>query len=98
MELAKLLPGESDYIFHDKSGNHITPDSYEQNLRRACNRLGISTCNNHAFRIARNSEFIELGLSPSERASILGHSVETNERRYSVTDIRRMDELWRKLA
>ena len=98
LELAKLLPGESDYIFHDKAGSFISPDSYEQNLRRACNRLGIITCNNHAFRIARNSELIEMGLSPSERASILGHSVETNERRYSITDIRRMDEIWRKLA
>ena len=30
-----------------------------------------------------------MGFSPAERAYILGHAVETNERNYSVTDTRR---------
>ena len=98
LKLAEQLPGDSDYIFHDKTGRFITPDSYEQNLRRACAKLGIQTSNNHAFRIARNSELIEKGLYSNERALILGHSVETNERRYSVSDSRRMNSIMHKLA
>ncbi len=89
LKLAKQLPGTSKYLFHDKDGNWITKDSYEQNLRRRCARLGIETHHNHAFRVAFNSRLIEMGFSPSERAYILGHAVETNERNYSVTDTRR---------
>ena len=98
LALAGQLSGDSDYIFHDKNGSFITPDSYEQNLRRACARLGIETSNNHAFRIARNTELIERGLFSRERALVLGHSVETNERRYSVSDARRLEDIKRKLA
>ena len=97
LSLAEKLPGESDYLFHDKSGQFITPDSYEQNLRRACSKLGIKTSNNHAFRIAHNSKLIEKGLSSSDRALILGQSVETNERHYSITDSRRLEDLRMKL-
>ena len=89
IELAKKLPGTSEYLFHDKDGNCISKDSYEQNLRRRCERLGIKTHNNHAFRVAFNSRLIEMGFSPSDRAYILGHAVETNERNYSVSDNRR---------
>ena len=97
LSLAEKLPGESEYLFHDKSGKFITPDSYEQNLRRACSKLGIKTCNNHAFRIAHNSKLIEKGFSSSDRALILGQSVETNERHYSITDNRRLEDLRIKL-
>lgn len=88
LELAKLLPGESEYIFHDKNGQPISKNSYELHLRRACKKLGISTTNNHAFRIAYNSFLLNSGLSASERALILGHGVQTNEHYYSVTDQR----------
>lgn len=97
LSLAEKLPGESDYLFHDKAGKFITPDSYELNLRRACGKLGIATSNNHAFRIAHNSKLIEKGFSTSDRALILGQSVETNERHYSITDRRRLDDLRAKL-
>ena len=68
-------------------------DSYEQNLRRRCKRLEISTSNNHAFRIAFNSKLIELGFSAAERALILGHEVQTNENHYSVTDKRQLVDI-----
>lgn len=97
LNLSEKLPGESEYLFHDKAGKFITPDSYEMHLRRACARLKISTSNNHAFRIAHNSKLIEKGLSASDRALLLGQSVETNERYYSVSDRRRLDELRAKL-
>lgn len=93
LRIAEQLPGTSEYLFHDKEGNWITKDSYEQNLRRRCTQLGITTKNNHAFRLAFNSYLIGLGFNSAERASILGHSVETNERHYSVSDNRQRFEL-----
>lgn len=40
--------------------------------------------NNHAFRMSLNSNvFIPKGLPVTERARLLGHSVETNLKRYS---------------
>ncbi|MBQ6430890.1 MAG: tyrosine-type recombinase/integrase [Oscillospiraceae bacterium] len=97
LALAKQLPGTPTYVFHDKAGKPIKKDSYLQNLRRACRRLGITTTNNHAFRIAFNSELIEKELSPADRAMILGHAVETNEHYYSVSDRRRLEEISRKM-
>ena len=97
LELAKKLVGESLYVFHDKSGESIAKTSYELHLRRACERLSIETSNNHAFRIAFNSKLIEKGLSPADRALILGHAVQTNEHHYSVSDNRRLDEIRKKM-
>ena len=97
IELAKQLAGESDYVFHDKAGEQISKTSYELHLRRACDRLGIDTSNNHAFRIAFNSKLIEKGLSPADRALILGHAVQTNEHHYSVSDKRRLDTIRQKM-
>ena len=97
LNLSEKLPGESEYLFHDKAGKFVTPDSYEMHLRRACAKLNISTSNNHAFRIAHNSKLIEKGLSASDRALLLGQSVETNERYYSVSDRRRLDDLRARL-
>lgn len=97
IELAKQLAGESEYVFHDKAGDQISKTSYELHLRRACDRLGIETSNNHAFRIAFNSKLIEKGLSPADRALILGHAVQTNEHHYSVSDKRRLDTIRQKM-
>ena len=40
--------------------------------------------------MALNSQFIELGLDSSVRATLLGHTVQTNERHYSLTDRRKL--------
>lgn len=97
LELAKRLPGESEYIFHDKDGQPISKNSYGLHLRRACKRLGINTTNNHAFRVAYNSFLLNSGLSASERALILGHGVQTNEHYYSVTDQRTLASIKEKI-
>ena len=68
-----------------------------QNLRRACEKLGFDTKNNHAFRIAFNSTLIEKGLSSADRALILGHAVQTNEHHYSVSDRRRLEGIRQKM-
>ena len=97
LQLAQKLPGMSEYVFHDKAGNAVSKDSYMLNLRRTCEKLGFSTRNNHAFRIAINSSMIEKGLSSADCALILGHAVQTNEHHYSVSDRRRLEEIRQKM-
>ena len=97
LDHANNLPGKSEYTFHNKKGEPLLADSYEQNLRRRCKRLEISTSNNHAFRIAYNSKLIELGFSAAERALILGHEVQTNENIYTVTDKRQLVDIRNRL-
>ena len=75
---------KSEYVFCREDGNWFDKDIYAQRFRRLCERMGYSITNNHAFRMSLNSNvFIPLGLPVTQRAYLLGHSVETNERFYS---------------
>ncbi len=74
----------SEFIFCDRYGAWLNKETYSQRLRRMCRRIGLKITNNHAFRMSLNSNvFIPLGIPVTERAYLLGHSVETNERFYS---------------
>ena len=74
----------SDFIFCDEMGNWLNKETYSQRLRRMCKRMGYEITNNHAFRMSLNSNvLIPLGIPVTERAYLLGHSVEINERYYS---------------
>ena len=98
IEIAKTIPGDSLYLFHEKNSSKMIPkDGYLHNLRKRCIRLGCVPTNNHAFRMAFNSKLIELGFSASDRALILGHEVQTNEAHYSLTDKRRLDDIKNRL-
>ena len=49
-----------------------------------CKKLGLKLNNNHAFRIALNSYvYVPMGLPVTERAKLLGHSVDTNLKHYT---------------
>ena len=98
LEIAANLPGESEYVLHDKNGAAILKGSYMQHLRRVCKKLGIETTNNHAFRIALNAKLINENVDGLERCLILGHSMQTNERHYSYSDQRRLEEVRKKLV
>ena len=98
LQIAKELPGESTYVLHNKSGNPIIKDSYEQYLRRACHSLGIETTHNHAFRVAFNARLIADDIDGNDRSLILGHSAQTNERHYSFSDQRRLDRIKQKMT
>lgn len=93
LDLARRLPGVSEYVFHTPDGETVTKDSYELFLKRRCRTLGIPATNNHAFRMSLNTKLISLGLDASQRALLLGHSVRTNEMHYSLTDKRRVAAL-----
>lgn len=98
LRLAALIPGDSKYVFHDPNIAYmISTNSYSQYLKRNCKSLGIEITKNHAFRRAFNNKLIRLGFSPDERAYIMGHSVEVNERYYSNADTRRATEIRDKL-
>lgn len=99
LELARSIPGDSPYVFHEpNSSKPIKKDGYAQYLRRLCHRLGINVTNSHGFRMHRNSELIAQSLSSAERAVLLGHSVQTNERFYSLADQRLLSSIVKKMS
>ncbi len=86
---------QSEYVFCHENGEWIKTDAYETCLRRMLSSLGFSVTNNHAFRMSLNSNvFIgRLNMVVTERARLLGHSVETNLKNYSFAGKDNMDEL-----
>lgn len=85
-ELQDRLGIKSDYVFCDTDGNFIIKDSYINCLRRICESLKLNLTNNHAFRMALNSNIlIPRGCSFTTRAMILGHSPETNLKYYTYS-------------
>lgn len=100
--LQEQLNIESEYIFCNRDGEWIKTDAYETCLRRLCQSLNFKVTNNHAFRMSLNSNvLIPAGLPVTERARILGHSVETNLKYYSFAgkdSLADICELLNKLA
>lgn len=97
LEIAYELPGESEYVFHHPDGKPVIKDSYLYYLRRRCKTLGIKISRNHAFRVAFNAKLIETGIDCNERCLVLGHSMQTNERHYSFSDRRKVEDIRNKL-
>ena len=89
----------SEWVFCKENGDWITTVAYYEALYKVCRKLGLKLSNNHAFRMALNSYvYVPMGLPVSERAKLLGHSVETNLKHYTFarTDDY-MDELSEKM-
>lgn len=75
---------KSQFVLCDEFGEPLKTDAYETALRRLCKSLHLNITNNHAFRMTYNSlVLIPAGFTVTERAAILGHSVQTNETHYS---------------
>ncbi|MCR5728738.1 MAG: tyrosine-type recombinase/integrase [Lachnospiraceae bacterium] len=76
---------KSEYIFCHEDGEWIKTDAYDTCLRRLMKSLSLPVTNNHAFRMSLNSNvFIaRCDMPVTERARLLGHSVETNLKNYS---------------
>ena len=83
----KELGIKSEYVFCHENGEWIKTAAYHSCLRAMCRKVFGKDCkvtNNHAFRMSLNSNIlIPKGIPVAERARLLGHSVETNLRRYS---------------
>ena len=85
---------KSEYVFCNREGRWIYTKAYSDCLRALCRSLGFQVTNNHAFRMSLNSNvFIPLGIPVTERARLLGHSVETNEKYYSYARKNSMQDI-----
>lgn len=83
----KKMNIHSEYVFVKEDGSWVTTGGYESFIHKVCKRLGFKVTNNHAFRMSLNSNvFIPLGIPETERAKLLGHSVETNLKHYSFAE------------
>ncbi len=93
-ELQSSLDIESEFVFCNTDGRWIYAKAYEDCLRGLCKALGLNVTNNHAFRMSLNSNvLIPLGIPVTERAQLLGHSVETNQKYYSYAQKDSKDQI-----
>ncbi|MCR5332167.1 MAG: tyrosine-type recombinase/integrase [Lachnospiraceae bacterium] len=94
-ELQKRLHIKSEYVFCHENGDWIKTDAYITCLCRLMKRLHMPVTNNHTFRMSLNSNIFigRCNLPVTERARLLGHSVETNLRYYSFAGKDNMEEL-----
>ena len=75
---------KSNYVFCNFDGDWVKKDAYITFLRRMLKSMGFKVTNNHAFRKSLNSNIlIPRGIPAPERAALLGHSIDTNNRHYS---------------
>lgn len=80
----KRLGIESEWVICNHQGERTNADAYEKALRSLCKKLGLDITNNHALRMALNGYVLcEKVPNVAARASMLGHSVETNMKWYS---------------
>ena len=88
LEAQKKAGIKSEWLFANKDGSWILADiQYESFLHKICTRLGYSITNNHAIRMYFNSYvLIPKGVTITNRARLLGHSVEVNSRFYCFED------------
>lgn len=76
---------KSKYIFTNKENEWVKADAYITFLRTLCKSLNFTATHNHAFRKALNSYvFVPKGIQVADRAQLLGHSVETNLKYYTL--------------
>lgn len=91
--------GSSKYLLHDlDSDAPLKKDGYMHRLRKHCQKAKTEATNNHAFRMRLNHLLESKGFTSLERAMLLGHKMETNERFYSLVDSRRYKEISAKFC
>lgn len=73
----------SEFLFCQKDGRYVVPGSYEEYVRNAFDKAGVSGKSSYAFRRTVNNRLEEAGFIPSERAYLLGHTPETNLKHYT---------------
>lgn len=99
LKLIQSSVGSSKYLFHDlDSDAPIKKDGYMHRLRKHCRKAKTKASNNHAFRMRLNRILETRGFTSLERAMLLGHNMETNERFYSLVDFRYYNEISEKFC
>jgi len=83
-EKQERLGIQSEYVFCYEDGEWMKTVKYGQFLRDLCHKFGFKVTRNHGFRMSLNSNvLIQNGVAVTDRAALLGHSVETNLKHYS---------------
>ncbi len=78
---AKLISVESDYVFPQKYGEHVSIGSVQQAIRRLARKVGLVRCYPHLFRHTFASIFIAKGGAAPVLKGIMGHeSFQTTEK------------------
>jgi site-specific recombinase XerD len=78
---AKLSNVESDCLFPDKYGGHVSTSSVQQAVRRLAHKVGLVKCHPHLFRHTFASTFIAKGGAAPVLKEIMGHeSFQTTEK------------------
>lgn len=85
----------SEYVFCHLDGSFINPKSYETYVHNLFRHLGFHGKTSYVFRRGVNQRLDELGISTSNRASLLGHTVQTNLSCYTFAN-RNVVEIGRK--
>lgn len=81
----RAITGRDTYVLSE-CGEWVIQDGFHSWQRRTLRKAGIDTITgNHSFRMTYNSNELALSLPPKMRASILGHSEDTNMRFYTHT-------------
>lgn len=75
----------TDRIICEDDGSEVTNKSIEKYIGRVCRRLSLSATGIHSLRRTFNTvTLMDAGLTAVERAAILGHSPEVDERYYLI--------------
>ena len=86
-ELTEVLEREnisSEYVFCYANGEWMRTNNYKSFFAKLCRKHQLKATSNHALRRSLNSNIlIPNGVSVTDRAKLLGHSVETNLKHYS---------------
>lgn len=78
----------------NRDGSPLKKSSITNQIYKNSQKIGLSITNNHAFRKSLNSNvLIPAGFTVSERAYLLGHSVDTNQRFYSFVREESLDRI-----
>lgn len=74
---------ESEWLFTDRKGKLKTKKGYFDFIRDTRKKYTFKTHSSYAFRRGLSAKLESKGVAPSERAAILGQSVETNLKHYT---------------
>lgn len=84
LEMKKQELGiESEWLFSDKQGKLLKKKGYFDFVGDLYRKLGLPSKGSYAFRRGLSARLEAAGIEPSEQATVLGHSVETNLRHYT---------------
>lgn len=85
---------KSDYLLCNMDGSWLLKRNISLRIERVCKKLGFKIVNNHAFRISLNSNvFIPKGIPVTQRAYLLGHSIEVNLKHYSYCRTEELNQI-----